>query len=316
MAVANELHFGRAASKLHMGTPSLSEMVRRLEKELGTPLLSRTTRRVTLTKAGSELLLRSKVILEDVAAAKAAVRGVAEGDAGTLKLGMTPPASSTLVPHLVDRLAAEAPRANVEVQRMWLPRLSDALTSGEIDVAVTCGVPPKRSGVATEVFAAEELLVGLRHSHRLAGRSGVSLSDLAGDVLGIPTDSLFPAWAMSIRRALETAGISPFTVELASTDLGGGGWTRHEGIDWILTIPSLVSERTESEMAIVPVRPRHSVPFSLQWRPDLARTTVVARFVHLTLAGDLPPGWQPEVDHLGYGEPGSSGGDGGTGRFS
>ena len=69
VAVATELHFGRAAERLHLGAPTLSEQIRRLERELGTPLFTRTTRRVVVTSAGAELLARSKVILDEVAAA-------------------------------------------------------------------------------------------------------------------------------------------------------------------------------------------------------------------------------------------------------
>ena len=68
VAVATELHFGRAAEKLHLGQPTLSELIKKLERELGTPLFTRTTRRVVLTGAAAELLTRSKVILDDVAA--------------------------------------------------------------------------------------------------------------------------------------------------------------------------------------------------------------------------------------------------------
>ena len=79
VAAATELHFGRAADRLHIAAPTLSELIRRLERELGTPLLTRTTRRVALTSAGAELLSRSKVVLDEVAAAQAAVHRVAGG---------------------------------------------------------------------------------------------------------------------------------------------------------------------------------------------------------------------------------------------
>ena len=91
VAVASELHFGRASERLRLAPPTLSELIRRLERELGTPLFTRTTRRVALTSAGTELLARSKVILEEVAAARAAVSRIAEGEAGTVRLGITPP---------------------------------------------------------------------------------------------------------------------------------------------------------------------------------------------------------------------------------
>jgi DNA-binding transcriptional LysR family regulator len=82
-AVATALHFGRASERLHIAAPTLSELIRRLERELGMPLFTRTTRRVAMTSAGAELLARAKVILDEVAAADAAVRRVAAGEAGT-----------------------------------------------------------------------------------------------------------------------------------------------------------------------------------------------------------------------------------------
>src|SRR5262249_42853863 len=127
VAVATELHFGRAAERLHIAAPTLSELIRRLERELGTPLFSRTTRQVALTSAGAELLTRSKVILDEAAAAKAAVRRVAGGEEGTVRLGITPPAAPVLAPRLIDLFAAEAPQVTVDLQRMWLPKLLDAV---------------------------------------------------------------------------------------------------------------------------------------------------------------------------------------------
>ena len=123
VAVATELHFGRAADRLHIAAPTLSELIRRLERELGTPLLTRTTRRVALTSAGAELLSRSKVILNEVAAAQAAVHRVAGGEAGTVRLGVTPPAALVLAPHLINLFASQAPHVTVDLQRMWLPKL-------------------------------------------------------------------------------------------------------------------------------------------------------------------------------------------------
>ena len=98
VAVATELHFGRAAERLHIAAPTLSELIRRLERELGTPLFTRTTRQVAITSAGAELLTRSTIILDEAAAAQAAVRRVAGGEAGTVRLGITPPAAPVLAP--------------------------------------------------------------------------------------------------------------------------------------------------------------------------------------------------------------------------
>ena len=298
--VASELHFGRAAERLHLAAPTLSELIRRLERELGTPLFTRTTRRVALTSAGGELLARSKVILEEVAAARAAVRRVADGEAGTVRLGITPPVAAVLGPHLIGRFAAQAPWVTVEVQRMWLPALTDGLVSGRIDVAITCGLIPAPEETANEVFCAEPLLVGLRPGHRLAGRLAVALSDLAHDVLGTVPADLFPAWAMSQRQALEAAGISPPSVDLADSDLAATRWADQPGVDWILLIGSLAAAHTRT--VVLPVEPVQLVPFTLQWNPGRAQTTAVARFVHAALTAELPDGWRTLPDHLQHRE--------------
>ena len=300
MAVATELHFGRAAERLHLAPPTLSELIRRLERELGTPLFTRTTRRVALTSAGAELLTRSKSILDEVAAADAAVRRVAGGEAGTVRLGVTPPVAPVLAPHLIGRFASEAPHVTVDVQRMWLPALADALTSGYIDVAITCGLIPAAEGIGNEVFCAEPLLVGLRPEHRLAGQDGVALTDLAHDVLGTTPADLFPAWALTQRQALEQTGISPPAVDRTDTDLDGTRWADQQDIDWILLIPSLAAAHTTT--VILPTVPEQLVPFTLQWNPNRAHTMAVARFVHVALTAELPPGWRTQADHLQHGE--------------
>jgi DNA-binding transcriptional LysR family regulator len=296
VAVATELHFGRAAERLNIAAPTLSALVRRLEREFATPLFTRTTRQVAITGAGAELLARSKVILNEVADAKAAVRRVAGGEAGTVRLGITPPVAPVLAPHLISLFAARAPRVTVELRRMWLPSLLEAVAAGGIDVAITCGPVPETGGVATEVFCAEPLAVGLRPGHRLAGRDAIALSELAHEVLGTAPEALFPAWALAQRQALGTAGVTPPTRELADTDLAAVRWADQREIDWILLIPSLAAVHTQT--VIRPVAPRQLVPFTLQWNPGRAHTMAVARFVHCALAADLPPGWHTQPGHL------------------
>jgi DNA-binding transcriptional LysR family regulator len=300
VAVATELHFGRAAERLHLAAPTLSELIRRLERELGTPLFTRTTRQVALTSAGAELLARSKIILDEVAAARAAVRRVAAGEAGTVRLGITPLVAPVLAPHLIGLFASEAPQVTVDQQRMWLPGLTDALVSGRIDVAITCGLIPAPEGTVNEVFCAEPLLVGLRPDHRLASEDKVTLSDLAYDVLGTISADLFPAWALSQQQALETAGISPPTTVLTDTDLAATRWADQPEVDWILLVPSLAAAHTQT--VIRPVASGQLVPFTLQWNPSRAHTMAVARFVHTTLTGGLPSGWLSLPDYLRHRE--------------
>jgi hypothetical protein len=178
--------------------------------------------------------------------------------------------------------------------------MTDALISGRIDVAITCGLIPAPEGVANEVFCAEPLLVGLRPGHRLAGQDAIALQDLAHDVLGATPADLFPAWALSQRQALDTAGISPPSIDLTDTELAATRWADQRDIAWILLIPSLGAAHAAT--VIRPVEPAQLVPFTLQWNPSRAHTTAVARFVHAVLTAELPAGWRTQPDHLHHRE--------------
>jgi len=296
VAVATELHFGRAAERLYMGQPALSGLIRRLEGELGTRLFTRTTRQVALTGAGEELLGWSKGILDDLAAAEAAVRAVAAGEAGTVRVGITPPVASVLAPHLCRVFAAEAPEVRVETEPMWLPELIGAITGGQIDVLITCGILPAPDGVVSAVFCAEPLLVGLRPEHRLAARDSICLADLAREVLGRTREHIFPAWAMCQQQALEAVGMSPPSVPLEDADLSAARWRDQAVVDWIMLIGSLA--RTHTATVIKPVDPAWLVPFTLQWNPGRARIAAISRFVRMALTAVPPPGFVTHPGHL------------------
>jgi DNA-binding transcriptional LysR family regulator len=222
VAVATELHFGHAAEKLFMGQPTLSDLIRRLERELGTPLFTRTTRRVALTEAGAELLRYAKAILGDVAAATTAVRRIAGGEGGTVRVGITPPVAPTLAPYLRASFAEVAPAVEFTQSQLWLPALLQAVADGGVDVAITCGLLPERDGMANEVFCSEPLLVGLRPQHRLAAQPAVPLAELAHEVLGAPSEALFPAWAI-VQRQGPAGGLHLAAADAARRDRPGRG---------------------------------------------------------------------------------------------
>lgn len=296
VAVAHELHFGRAAARLHLGQPTLSELVRRLERELATPLFHRTTRRVVLTEAGTVLLERAEAVLRDLADAADAVRAVGSGVAGTVRFGYTPPAAAVLAPHLVRSFAREAPTVRVEQVQLWLPGLQEALRDGTVDVGVTCGLGRGSDGpdaaaevVQTRSFAAEPLLVGLRPGHRLAGQRSVDLRELASERLGLIQPQLFPAWSASQRQALEAVGVDPPIVSLARTDLNAAGWHEQSDVDWVLLIGSLAAGHVET--VIRPVTPAYDVTFVVQWLASRVRSPAVGRFVAHVVSSPLPDGW-------------------------
>lgn len=289
VAVATELHFGRAAEKLVIGQPTLSDLVRRLERELGTPLFIRTTRRVALTEAGVVLLRHSRTILDDVASATTAVARIVQGEGGTVRVGITPPVAPVLAAHLAERFAVTHPSVSVVFSQLWLPTLRQAVADAIVDVAITCGILEQPADLSTKVFCSQPLLVGLRPDHRLATEPTVGLADLAHDCLGATVEALFPAWALAQRQALAAAGISPPEVGLAMTELAANRWQDQADIDWIMLVESLAPGHAET--AIRPVDPPLDVPFTLQWNAERIQSPAVARFVHHALTAVLPPGW-------------------------
>ena len=296
--MATELHFGRAAERLHMSQPTLSELVRRLEREMGTPLLTRTTRRVALTSAGAELLTRAQSIVSDVSSATAAVRRVASGEVGTVRLGIVPNVEPVLAPHVAEALVRHAPDITLDVRRMWPPDLQQAVVDGTVDVAITCGFVTDPPGVAGEVFCGEAVLVALRSTHHLADSDGVAWTDLAGEVFGLPSASLFPEWSLAQRRVLGEAGISPPTLELESTDVGATGWTRQSEVECVMTGAALSGPN--DAVTLLPVSPTGAFVYKLQWSSARTQTAAAARFVQLILTVDVPPGWITQPGHLRF----------------
>jgi DNA-binding transcriptional LysR family regulator len=296
--VATQLHFGRAAEKLGIAQPTLSELVRRLEREMGTPLLTRTTRRVALTGAGSELLKRAQAIIESASEVTLAVRRVASEEAGIVRLGVIPAVAPVLAPHIADALRRHAPDVNLDVRRMWPPDLLHAIADGTVDVAINCGSVVDPPGVVGEVFCGEGVVVALRHSHRLAEHDNVSWADLAREPFGIPSASLFPDWSAAQQRVLDQAGICPPIVELEATDLAAADWPRQAEVDWIMSSAELIG--ANEGVRVLPVSPTGLLLYKLQWNPSRPQTSAAARFVQLVLTVAVPPKWVTQPGHLRF----------------
>jgi DNA-binding transcriptional LysR family regulator len=177
-AVAEELHFGRAAERLHIAQPPLSQQVRQLERELGVALLVRTTRKVELTPAGEAYLKRVVAILDAVDEAGGQAQRIAEGAEGQLAIGCVGSATYSLLPRLVRALREELPGVDVSVRgEMLAPAQITALLAGEIDLALL-RPPVEQSGVLLETVRRDRLLAALPEGHALAARDELSIKDL------------------------------------------------------------------------------------------------------------------------------------------
>src|SRR5687767_12750626 len=136
VAVAEELHFGRAAERLHMSQPPLSQAIKALEHRLGVRLLHRTTREVTLTPAGAVLLDACRELVGASTAADAAVRQAADGQAGELRIGAVTSAFSDPLPRVLDLFQQAHPRVDVHVEEVDTHVAVQAVRRRELDVAL------------------------------------------------------------------------------------------------------------------------------------------------------------------------------------
>jgi DNA-binding transcriptional LysR family regulator len=179
VAVAEELHFGRAAARLNMTQPPLSRQIQILERVLGCLLLERSSRSVKLTQAGETLLSEAQVIMRLIEGAAVAVRDVAAGRRGIVRCGFTAAAAYQFLPALLGRLNVALPDVALTLKEMVSRRQIGGLDSGEIDVAFM-RPPIDRSRFGSQLVFSEKLKLVHHVGHPLDGKDRIEWSDLDG----------------------------------------------------------------------------------------------------------------------------------------
>ena len=183
VAVAEELHFGAAAERLRMTQPPLSRQVQMLERELGTLLLNRTSRRVSLTAAGHSLLPSARRLLDLAAKTDLDVRRVAAGVAGTLTVAYTAMAAQSALPILLRRVAMEMPDMSLVLRELVSTDQMDEITKGTADIGLLRPIV-SRPGILSFSILSERLVAAIPAGNRLANQPGpISLHDFDGEAL-------------------------------------------------------------------------------------------------------------------------------------
>ncbi|HYQ17384.1 MAG TPA: LysR substrate-binding domain-containing protein [Polyangiaceae bacterium] len=218
VAVAEELHFGRAARRLHLSQPPLSLQIQKLEAELGTALFVRSNRHVALTEAGHVLLGRARHLLAESDRAAQEVSRVGRGELGAVTLGYTATASHRLLPELVPRFRKLHPGLRLELLELRSAEQPEAIAAGRIELGLVCA-PVPAPGLTETPLLRERLLVALPKAHPLAKKSRLHPRDLDGaDYVGVRPD-IEPAWAEASLRALKLAGAVPRLVQETDTKI-------------------------------------------------------------------------------------------------
>jgi DNA-binding transcriptional LysR family regulator len=210
VAVAEELHFTRAAERLGIKQPPLSLQIRQLEQELGTPLFRRLTRGVELTEAGGLLLDEGRQILEQVERTKANVQSRARGDTGRIRVGF---AGATYfeprVPGLIQAYRERYPDVKLSPEESNTPYLTEALRNGAIDVAFVRPPIGDSEGITVQPFVEEPMRIVLPSKHPHARMRSVSLAVLAQEIFILFPRAIGPGLYDSVIAGCQRVGFSP-----------------------------------------------------------------------------------------------------------
>lgn len=274
MAVAEELHFGRAAKRLHMAQPPLSQQIRRLEEIVGYPLFLRTSRAVRLTPPGELLLVRTRQILSKINNDLESVRAVARGETGTLNLGFVGSAMLTKLPSVLNHYRKLYPKVDLKLKEYYTARLIEALLNGEVDVGLL------RDGGAHDELTMESVLFEpylcvLPKKHPLAALRTIPVRRLKDEPFVLfPPSVGDEAWKRTL-RICEAQGFQPRVVQ--------------EGPQWptilrlvgaglgITLVPECVKQFADSEVVWRRLSPSNVFStIDLAYRKDSFRPNAVA----------------------------------------
>lgn len=268
VAVAEELHFGRAAERLHLAQPPVSRTIKALERKLGTTLFHRTTRFVSLTPAGASLVEPARRILNEAQRAFEAVVAVGRGESGRVRIAFAGASTHQMVGELARAGRLENPRISLELssQNFAEPAMAKVL-QGEVDVAMGRWdhIP---TGISTRLLTEEKLVMAVPADHKLAGLETVSIVEFADDqFITLPPH---PGSVLTdrFRRLCHSAGFEPDIAQIAPDS-----WTAislvSAAIGCSLTLSTVAENVIGQHVVFIPVRdPTSPVQLQMAWRED------------------------------------------------
>ncbi|MDF3305592.1 LysR family transcriptional regulator [Rhodococcus sp. T2V] len=268
LAVAEELHFGRAAQRLHSAQPPLSRTIRQLEKQLGATLFDRNTRNVRLTAAGEALLGPAREILDACRLAEIAVAAAGRGQVGRVRIGFSGVSSHLLIGRWAKLVRHTHPGIEFVLNSSaFASEALNKLLDGTLDIGLGRWIftPP---GIASRVILNEDFVVAMTVDHPLAGRDGVRIEELATEPwVALPAD---PGSALrdSLQRAAHEAGFTPRIVQSAPDSMSLMALVSAE-VGCALTVSSVVENVNNPDVVFLPlVGGPSTLQLRIAWRAD------------------------------------------------
>lgn len=177
LAVAEELHFGRAAAKIYIAQPPLSQQIKQLEAEMGVKLFNRTKRSVELTEAGKVFQREAYAVLERLEKGVLKTRQAARGEAGWLSIGFVSSINYEILPNVLREFRRQCPDVEISLQEMSIPEQNQSLLEKRIHVGFS-RMPVENPAIISKVIACEQLVIALPNTHKLNRKNVLKLSEL------------------------------------------------------------------------------------------------------------------------------------------
>jgi DNA-binding transcriptional LysR family regulator len=215
VAVAEELHFRRAAARLHISQPPLSQQIAALEAELGCRLLERTRRKVELTPAGAAFLDQVRALLSELESAADTARSIDAGQVGVLRLSFVGSALLSALPALVQRFRAERPRVELQLRERSTVEQLRALRTGTIDVGLVRLPLADAADLEVRRVVREATIAAVPETHPLARLRRIPLRRLAGEPLVLFPREQAPGFHDLLVDRMRTTGLSPRVAQYA-----------------------------------------------------------------------------------------------------
>jgi DNA-binding transcriptional LysR family regulator len=218
VAVAEELHFGRAAERLRIAQPPLSRQIRDLEREIGTPLFERVPRGVELTAAGRAFLPEARLTLAQAERAQRSAQRAARGETGRLRVGFVEAAThSGILPDVLSFFRAHLPSVGLSLFELDALRQAEAFQDGRIDVGLLHSPPLDAARwLRVEPIYEEPVILAVSKLHPLAARTRLTLSTLAEESFVSFPRVVAPEMYDEIIARCRAAGFSPRIVQEAT----------------------------------------------------------------------------------------------------
>ncbi len=296
LAVAEELNFTRAAHRMHIAQPALSQQILNLERLLGTPLFRRNKQAVTLTQAGEELHLHARKVLKAADSAMSAVGAVRDGRRGHIAIGAIYSAVHSVLPAALTRFRERHPDIDISLREQTVAQQITALRHGLIDVGFMRDAPAE-PGLVSEVLSREPLVAVLKATDPLALKPQVDLADLATrPLVAISRDD-------NVLYSEQVAAL--FSARAIKPEIGGYASDMHTTLCMVLAglgvsiVPASVSRMSNGRLAFRPITDTDSAMNStLVWKED-GGCACLSSFVDIVkdISGGVNENWQFQLSN-------------------